>query len=1157
MAAAAARPTHPITDASGYLTLSSPPSNGQSSPSGSRRPSHAATFSSYSDTTATVTTGNTKPESGSGKKVSGGILGVPFLRRTTSPQPPEKRTNTNSGTGGSLSGLIPTGSNPSALSQSSHSEARPATSGGEAGRVSEDRNQRPARSSVGTSDGSDIAAAISPKVVSSEHNAKPWPTILTETRAQPIITSESGVNADGTIKTTITPPTPTDSQHFPLKSPVGAVQAGDSGMKKRSRANSLSNAPSKLSQSMTAPLTPTIEGGATPDTSPQPGLGNNTSGGFFQSMFSVAQNAATTLGNAVANANATNTAGGIRSRSGTGASETEREMVQQGGGSGSEAERSEPQKRPAVETLGQGELSLGSLGILPNSQKSSAPPSEGRPSRSASVISHGANSETGDNRVIPGSGGTVLQTGVPAIPVHRAGFVDGSLDDEALRSLDSAVSSRGGFETAVESAFNSPVVPGGSGGLEILRKTPVAEDSAFAGRDGDHAPEKSVLSPPDDRDDTWSGDVDRRRSGSVRSGGRRKRGSSAASGANPQPVPRPTGFAVAPKRRNREFHEMFRSVPEDDYLIEDYGCALQKEILLQGRLYVSEGHICFYSNIFGWVNTLIISFDEIVSVEKKNTAMLFPNAIVIQTLHARNVFASFISRDSTYDLIVGIWKIGHPQLVAGATGVRLEDGGDAEEGDPVDGVSEYEEEDGGDDEYEDASNDELEESYTDAGDVTLSDDKGKNASGGSKSVSRKASQAVLGASGGDGSGAVVDYPGPQTHPPTSCNDDHYDRPLCDDIISAPLGRVYSLIFGPASLPFMSRFLADEEKVLELSIPDKGEWIDGPDGKKTRSFSYIKPLGGGIGPKQTKCNITETLDNCDLEDHVIVTATTQTPDVPSGNVFMVKTRYCLMWADDNRTRLVATCTVEWSGKSWLKGSPSPGPIEKGANDGQIAYNKNLRVALKREVEPREPIGKRSGNKIKKRKKDLNAKGEAIGRAAGGTLKGREAQAAGFESPTDQASWGVFAPLKAYLGPAADIISPLIGGAPGLVAICLVLTVFFWWQSRNAYSRRADAIAGGGSGVHRPHQHWDTLWRSEEDGLWEWLEDRVGINEVVAPPSGRASSFEKIVRSRHEGAGAGLAQGMKRREVEDAIGVMEERLAILRRVVEDRRYGDGTD
>ena len=33
----------------------------------------------------------------------------------------------------------------------------------------------------------------------------------------------------------------------------------------------------------------------------------------------------------------------------------------------------------------------------------------------------------------------------------------------------------------------------------------------------------------------------------------------------------------------------------------DYGCALNKDILVQGRLYVSENHICFHANIFGWV----------------------------------------------------------------------------------------------------------------------------------------------------------------------------------------------------------------------------------------------------------------------------------------------------------------------------------------------------------------------------------------------------------------------------------------------------------------------------------------------------------------------------------------------------------------------------
>ena len=33
----------------------------------------------------------------------------------------------------------------------------------------------------------------------------------------------------------------------------------------------------------------------------------------------------------------------------------------------------------------------------------------------------------------------------------------------------------------------------------------------------------------------------------------------------------------------------------------DYGCALQRDILIQGRLYISENHVCFHANIFGWV----------------------------------------------------------------------------------------------------------------------------------------------------------------------------------------------------------------------------------------------------------------------------------------------------------------------------------------------------------------------------------------------------------------------------------------------------------------------------------------------------------------------------------------------------------------------------
>lgn len=42
------------------------------------------------------------------------------------------------------------------------------------------------------------------------------------------------------------------------------------------------------------------------------------------------------------------------------------------------------------------------------------------------------------------------------------------------------------------------------------------------------------------------------------------------------------------------------------------------------------------------------------------------------------------------------------------------------------------------------------------------------------------------------------------------------------------------------------------------------------------------------------------------------------DVFSGNVFIIKMRYCLMWGFENLIRIIVSCMIEWIGKSWLKG-----------------------------------------------------------------------------------------------------------------------------------------------------------------------------------------------------------------------------------------------
>uniref|UniRef100_G1Q6R0 GRAM domain-containing protein n=1 Tax=Myotis lucifugus TaxID=59463 RepID=G1Q6R0_MYOLU len=61
------------------------------------------------------------------------------------------------------------------------------------------------------------------------------------------------------------------------------------------------------------------------------------------------------------------------------------------------------------------------------------------------------------------------------------------------------------------------------------------------------------------------------------------------------------------KDRNEEYRRQFTQLPDTEKLIADYACALQKDILLQGRLYLSENWLCFHSNIFKWETTFFFT----------------------------------------------------------------------------------------------------------------------------------------------------------------------------------------------------------------------------------------------------------------------------------------------------------------------------------------------------------------------------------------------------------------------------------------------------------------------------------------------------------------------------------------------------------------------
>ncbi|CAG8142310.1 unnamed protein product [Penicillium nalgiovense] len=944
--------------------------------------------------------------------------------------------------------------------------------------------------------------------------------------------------------TTLTPPTPTE--HRPLSAQIlsndvtdspeslqsenspsaGVTTVSPSGnmiSHRRVRSASAAHGPSKLSNSISA-LTPLEE--------KTPGAKNATSNqqsGFFSSVFSVAQNAATSFSNSL-NAQQRNRPPSQPAPADVDQSLTEStadaEKTSDNGSKGTEGRPS------AVETLGAGDLNFSHLDI------------DARPGESIT---------TADGVVIT----------KPASSADKRKNTAVARRDEEAAKLEDKRAAR-----AVQVAYERPSevsLPNSTeDGLEFQSTTSLPKDGLIMG--DQTPPSGSVI------DGDLSGGL--RRTGSVRSRlARRHRGSSGATastigaigtnavalgvpGANSS-VPRLTGFAVASKKRNRDFHQLFRSVPEDDYLIEDYSCALQREIILAGRIYISEGHICFSSNILGWVTTLVISFDEVVAIEKESTAMVFPNAIAIQTLHARHTFRSLLSRESTYDLMVNIWKINHPTIKSSVNGTRVTHG----TGDKTEKVGEEESESESDVTDEDEIYDEDEEgdnagSFFEAGDSA-------NASAASlpvrKGLSRKASSlsanAALPVAGTNVNGdkkngdkgtskeAPADFPGPTTHAPTEYVDANgqYEKVIKDEIIPAPLGKVFSLVFGPASGDFMTKFLAENQKCGELQFEGtaKGLTMENP----TRKYSYIKPLNGSIGPKQTKCISTETMDFLDLEKAVLVTLSTQTPDVPSGNVFATMTKYLFTWAPGNQTRFLMTCTIEWSGKSWLKG-----PIEKGAIDGQTTFGNELVKALQVGVVPRGRANGAGRGKGKRKKGDSGRREST----AGASLK-----VAVDSNASKRESWGLFEPIRPLLEPFTSILSPLWSSNFAILIIGILFYMAFF-RSTSPSSMASHEVGCGGHSLPQRLAAYEEMWRREETELWNWLEDRVGMDGMVFPnvyrspephPSRRSSGGS--TSDERELAARLRDEKISDREMDHALRTTRQRLDVLEEMMGKRR------
>lgn len=166
----------------------------------------------------------------------------------------------------------------------------------------------------------------------------------------------------------------------------------------------------------------------------------------------------------------------------------------------------------------------------------------------------------------------------------------------------------------------------------------------------------------------------------------------------------------------------------------------------------------------------------------------------------------------------------------------------------------------------------------------------------------------------------------------------------------------------------------------------------------------------------------------------------------------------------------------------------------------------------------------------------------------------AQAANVTSDTEEASkassrqdWGILEPLHGILGPVVDIGKPLLTG--NVVYGLLVGLLVAAWFGFGFTNRPVARPYGSGLGLYGYPDRlaaYEEMWRREESELWEWLEERVSMERLNG---GESQPRKRVVEPRTMEEKL-REDRMDEREIKEAIRVTEEKLRVLKSVVDKK-------
>lgn len=155
------------------------------------------------------------------------------------------------------------------------------------------------------------------------------------------------------------------------------------------------------------------------------------------------------------------------------------------------------------------------------------------------------------------------------------------------------------------------------------------------------------------------------------------------------------------------------------------------------------------------------------------------------------------------------------------------------------------------------------------------------------------------------------------------------------------------------------------------------------------------------------------------------------------------------------------------------------------------------------------------------------------------------------------WGLFEPVRPFLGPLADAVRPILTGnvVYGLLVGLIVATWFGFGKNRGTPSSPEMALFGVGNYPQRLAAY-EEMWRREESELWEWIEERAGLDRLTGGggDEGRGGRKQVVKGGEYRTVEEKLREErMDDREIREAIRVTEERLGVLKRAVEGKAEG----